>query len=125
MSGMISTPALLLPLVGCTLLVCTATASLPVLLQSQQQPREVPPPSLQVAGERVVVRSGNGRWYLNEQPIADARLARLLAEPPKNGGGEVVLVVGRSLTLAEVSESLAWLRAVSPQTVRLEPALGQ
>jgi len=124
-SGPISTPALLLPLVGCTLLVCTATASLPVLLLSQQEPREVTAPPLQVTGERVVVRSGNGRWYLNQQPIADERLARLLAEPPENGGGDVVLVVGRSLTLAEVSESLAWLREMSPQPVRLEPALEQ
>jgi hypothetical protein len=76
-----------------------------------------------VAGEQVVARGSGDRWYLNEQPIAAGRLASLLADPPRTDAGEVVLVVSRTLTLAEVSESLAWLRQVSPQPVRLEPAL--
>lgn len=123
MTGPISVLHLLLPLVGCTLLLCTATASLPVLLLSQPQPREQPTSPLTVAGEQVVARGSGDRWYLNQQPIAADRLARLLAEPPRTDAGEVVLVVSRTLTLAEVSESLAFLRQVSPQPVRLEPAL--
>jgi len=123
MTGPISVLHLLLPLVGCTLLVCTATASMPVLLLSQREPREQPASPLTVAGEQVVARGSGDRWYLNEQPIAAGRLASLLADPPRTDAGEVVLVVSRTLTLAEVSESLAWLRQVSPQPVRLEPAL--
>jgi hypothetical protein len=72
----------------------------------------------------VVARGSGGRWYLNQQPIAAEPLARLLAETGDGGGnGEVVLVVSRTLSLADVSDSLAWLRQVSPQPVRLEPAL--
>jgi hypothetical protein len=70
----------------------------------------------------VVARGAGGRWYLNQQPIAPERLARLLGEA-KGNGGEVVLVVSRSLRLAEVSESLAWLRRASPLPVRLAPPL--
>jgi hypothetical protein len=120
----VNTAALVLPLVGSTLLVCTATASLPALLLSQRQPRDPSPPAQALANEQVVARGSGGRWYLNQQPIATARLARLLAETGGSGGnGEVVLVVSRTLSLADVSDSLAWLRQVSPLPVRLEPAL--
>jgi hypothetical protein len=119
-----NTPALLLPLVGCTLLVCTATASLPALLLSQRQPRDPPLTAQAIASEQVVARGAGGRWYLNQQPIATARLARLLGETGGGGSnGDVVLVVSRTLSLADVSASLAWLRQVSPLPVRLEPAL--
>jgi hypothetical protein len=78
------------------------------------------------ASEQVVARGSGGRWYLNQQPIAAERLARLLAEAERSEGkGEVVLVVSRTLSLADVSNSLAWLRQVSPLPVRLEPALDQ
>ena len=120
----VNTAALVLPLVGSTLLVCTATAGLPALLLSQRPPRDPSLPTQAVAGEQVVARGSGGRWYLNQQPIAAERLARLLAETGDGGGnGEVVLVVSRTLSLADVSDSLAWLRQVSPQPVRLEPAL--
>jgi hypothetical protein len=104
-------------------MVCTATAALPALLLSQPSPRERPRPPQAPALEQVVARGSGGRWYLNQQPIAPERLARLLGEAKGNGGGEVVLVVSRSLRLAEVSESLAWLRRASPLPVRLAPPL--
>lgn len=122
MSGPGNTAALLVPLVATTLVVCTATAALPALLLSQRPPREQPIPPALVASEQVVARGAGGRWYLNQQPISAGRLARLLGEAGDNGS-EVVLVVSRTLSLAEVSDSLAWLRQVSPQPVRLEPAL--
>ena len=121
-SGALNSAALLLPLVGSTLVVCTATAALPALLLSQPSPRERPRPPQAPALEQVVARGSGGRWYLNQQPIAPERLARLLGEA-KGNGGEVVLVVSRSLRLAEVSESLAWLRRASPLPVRLAPPL--
>jgi len=122
MSGPLNSAALLVPLVGSTLVVCTATAALPALLLSQPSPRERPRPPQAPALEQVVARGSGGRWYLNQQPIAPERLARLLGEA-KGNGGEVVLVVSRSLRLAEVSESLAWLRRASPLPVRLAPPL--
>jgi hypothetical protein len=121
-SGALNSAALLVPLVGSTLVVCTATAALPALLLSQPSPRERPRPPQAPALEQVVARGAGGRWYLNQQPIAPERLARLLGEA-KGNGGEVVLVVSRSLRLAEVSESLAWLRRASPLPVRLAPPL--
>lgn len=121
-SGALNSAALLLPLVGSTLVVCTATAALPALLLSQPSPRERPRPPQVPALEQVVARGAGGRWYLNQQPIAPERLARLLGEA-KGNGGEVVLVVSLSLRLAEVSESLAWLRRASPLPVRLAPPL--
>ena len=121
-SGALNSATLLLPLVGSTLVVCTATAALPALLLSQPSPRERPRPPQTPALEQVVARGAGGRWYLNQQPIAPERLARLLGEA-KGNGGEVVLVVSRSLRLAEVSESLAWLRRASPLPVRLAPPL--
>jgi hypothetical protein len=123
MAPALTSSALLLALVGSTLVVCTATAGLPALLLSQPSPRERPSPPRAPGLEQVVARGSGGRWYLNQQPIAAARLARLLAEARAGEGGEVVLVVSRALSLAEVSASLAWLRQVSPQPVRLEPAL--
>lgn len=115
--------ALLVPLVGSTLVVCTATAALPALLLSQPRPLERPSPPQPPAVEQVVARGAGGRWYLNQQPVAPERLARLLGEARPNEGGEVVLVVSRSLRLEEVSESLAWLRRTSPLPVRLAPPL--
>lgn len=115
--------ALLVPLVGSTLVVCTATAALPALLLSQISPREQPSPPQVPALEQVVARGAGGRWFLNQQPIAPERLARLLGEAKGNDDGEVVLVVSRSLRLEEVSESLAWLRRTSPLPVRLAPPL--
>jgi hypothetical protein len=120
----VNAAALLLPLVGSTLLVCTATASLPALLLSQRQPRDPGLPAEALASEQVVARGAGRRWYLNQQPIAADRLARLLAETGGSGdSGEVVLVVSRTLSLADVSDSLVWLRQVSPRPVRLEPGL--
>jgi hypothetical protein len=121
-SGALNSAALLLPLVGSTLVVCTATAALPALLLSQPSPRERPRPPQAPGHHLLEGRGAGGRWYLNQQPIAPERLARLLGEA-KGTGGEVVLVVSRSLRLAEVSESLAWLRRASPLPVRLAPPL--
>ena len=122
MNGNGTAAALLLPLVGSTLVVCTATAALPALLLSQRLPREQPLPPAVVPSEQVVARGPAGRWYLNQQPISPERLARLLAEAGDDGG-KVVLVVSRTLSLGEVSDSLAWLRQVSPGPVRLHPPL--
>lgn len=119
----VNTGALLFPLVGATLVVCTATAALPALLLSQPKPKERATPTQLQPLELVVARGSGGRWYLNQQPMAAGRLARLLVEAKTNESAAVVLVVSRTLSLAEVSESLAWLRQVSPRPVRLEPAL--
>lgn len=123
MAGPLNSGALLVSLVGSTLVVCTAAAALPALLLSQPRPREQPSPPQASELEQVVARGAGGRWYLNQQPIAPERLARLLGEARVNDGGEVVLVVSRTLHLAEVSESLAWLRQSSPLPVRLAPPL--
>ena len=123
MAGPLNSAALLLPLVGSTLVVWTATAALPALLLSQPRPRERPSRHQAPALEQVVARGSGGRWYLNQQPMAAERLARLLGEVRAGDGGEVVLVVSRTLSLAEVSESLAWLRQASPRPVRLAPVL--
>ncbi|QVL53880.1 MAG: hypothetical protein KFB97_06020 [Cyanobium sp. M30B3] len=123
MTGPLNSAALLVSLVGSTLVVCTAAAALPALLLSQPRPRERPSPPQAPELEQVVARGAGGRWYLNQQPIAPERLARLLGEARVNDGGEVVLVVSRTLHLAEVSEGLAWLRQSSPLPVRLAPPL--
>jgi hypothetical protein len=123
MAAALNASTLLLPLVGSTLVVCTATAGLPALLLSQPSPRERPSPPQAPVLAQVVARGSGGRWYLNQQPIAAGRLARLLGEARPGDGGEVVLVVSRTLSLAEVSESLAWLRQSTPRPVRLAPAL--
>jgi hypothetical protein len=123
MAGPLNSAALLVSLVGSTLVVCTAAAALPALLLSQPRPRERPSPPQAPGLEQVVARGAGGRWYLNQQPIAPERLARLLGEARVNDGGEVVLVVSRTLHLAEVSEGLAWLRQSSPLPVRLAPPL--
>lgn len=113
-------PLLALPLVGCTLLTCTAVASLPALLASARPPRPAPQPS-PGDGELVVVRSASGHWYLNQQPIAAPALAQLLAEG--SGQEPVRLLASDALTIAELVEAQAWLRRQGPRPVRLEPAL--
>jgi len=121
---------LAIPLVGCTLLICTAVASLPALLASAQPPRPAPQPSdltpalalpTPGAAELVVVRSASGHWYLNQQPIAAPALARLLAE--ESGQKPVRLLASDRLSIAELVQAQAWLRPQGPRPVVLEPAL--
>lgn len=130
MPSPLSPAALVMPAVALTLLLTTAVAALPALLASGQAPRTPTaagaPGATEATPPLLLARSGRGVWFLRGQPIAAAALARLLADGPaagQPGGGEVVLLAGADLRLAEVSASLQWLRRHSRRPVRLEPAL--
>jgi biopolymer transport protein ExbD len=115
-------PALLTPLAASVLLVCTAVAALPALLASGVEPRVPSRFDPLVSQPLLVVHSAQGRWYLDGQPIAAAALARLLAAAD-NRDRPVRLLASNSLSIADVSGALAWLRRQGGGSVELEPAL--
>lgn len=132
----LSPAALVMPAAALTLLLTTAVAALPALLASGQAPRtpatsreRLPaagaPGATEATPPLLLARSGRGVWFLRGQPIAAAALARLLADGTTTGrsAGEVVLLAGADLSLAEVSASLQWLRRHSRRPVRLETGL--
>jgi len=115
-------PALLAPLASSVLLVCTAVAALPALLASGVEPRLPPRVDPLAIQPLLVVRSAQGRWYLEGQPIAGSALAQLLAAAD-NRQRPVRLLASNSISIADVSAALAWLRRQSRGSVQLEPAL--
>jgi hypothetical protein len=117
--------ALLAPLVATTLTVLAAVAGLPALLLASRSPlprRSAPRP---VAGAPLqLVRSAQGTWFLNGQPIARDGLARLLQGLP-GSSTELRFMPSSRLPVAEVSDSLHWLRRQSGGLVELELVSGR
>lgn len=106
-------------LVGLTLLVCGAVAALPEVWPARA-PR--PRPALAAGGTpplRIVQGPGD-RWYLNGDPIPRPRLASLLRG--HGAASDIRFLPSAALSLQEVTESLAWLRGLSPDRVVLELA---
>lgn len=106
-------------LVGLTLLLCGAVAALPDIWPAripQSRPSEV-------AGDGPplwIVRGPAGRWYVNGDPLPPERVANLLRDDPEPS--EIRFLPSAALSLGEVSESLAWLRSLTPEPVVLELA---
>lgn len=114
--------ALITPLAGSVLLVCTAVASLPALLASGVEPRRPAAADPLVSQPLLVLRTARGRWFVDGQPVAGDALARLLSAEA-NRGRPVQLLASNGLRMADVSAALAWLRRHGSGPVRLEPAL--
>lgn len=104
-------------LVTLTLLVCGGVALVPDLWRERAPRVRQPPATASLVKPIWLVRGGNGRWYLNGDPISDTDLARRLA---RNGGGEVHLLVSSQLSSVEASRSLRWLRSLGGGAVVLE-----
>lgn len=112
--------ALIAPLVAATLVVLTAVAGLPALLLASAPPQWRNPAVGAVAGASLqLVRSGQGRWFLNGQPIAELALARLLRRQ-RGFATELRFQPSARLQAGQVSTSLAWLRRESGRPVSLD-----
>lgn len=112
--------ALIAPLVAATLVVLTAVAGLPALLLVSAPPQSRNPAVGAVAGAPLqLVRSGQGRWFLNGQPIAEPALAGLLRRQ-RGLATELRFQPSARLHAAQVSTSLAWLRRESGRPVALD-----
>lgn len=112
--------ALITPLVAATLVVLTAVAGLPALLLASPPPQPRHGAAGAVAGAPLqLVRSGQGRWFLNGQPIAELALARLLRRQ-RGSATELRFQPSARLPAGRVSSSLAWLRRESLRPVALD-----
>ncbi len=104
-----------LALSALTLLLCTAVAALPPLLQ-ERQPR--PLALRHTAGPPLwVVRDPRGRWHLNGTPLPAAALARTLAQG--HGRRPVHFLPAAGMPVGEVTQSLTWLRRQAGPVVLL------
>lgn len=111
---------LIAPLVAATLVVLSAVAGLPALLLASPPPQARNPAVAAMAGAPLqLVRSGQGRWFLNGQPIAELALARLLRRQ-RGSATELRFQPSARLQAAQVSTSLAWLRRESARPVALD-----
>ncbi len=116
--------ALIAPLVASTLMVLAAVAGLPALLLASRPPLPRQSAPRPVAGTPLqLVRSGQGTWFLNGQPIARDGLARLLQGLP-GSSTELRFMPSSRLPVAEVSDSLHWLRRQSGGLVELDLVSG-
>ena len=112
--------ALIAPLVAATLVVLAAVAGLPALLLASAPPQARNPAAGAVAGAPLqLVRSGQGRWFLNGQPIAESALVRLLRRQ-RGLASELRFQPSAQLQAVQVSTSLAWLRRESGRPVALD-----
>lgn len=97
-------------LVGLTLLIAGAVASLPLLIgRAAPKPDPGAPDS---SGPLLrVVEAPGGRWYLRGDPIARPSLASLLRSnrPPQT----LHYLPSGALSIGEVSTSLRWLRRIN------------
>lgn len=119
-----STQALIAPLVATTLTVLAAVAGLPALLLASRSPLPRQSAPRPVAGAPLqLVRSGQGTWFLNGQPIARDGLARLL-QGLRSSSTDLRFMPSSRLPVAEVSESLHWLRRQSGGVVELDLVSG-
>ncbi len=117
---MTGTLSLTAPLVAVSLVVLTAVAALPALLLASSPPQSHNPAVGGVAGAPLqLVRSGQGAWFLNGQPIAEPALGRLLRRQ-RGTATELRFQPSARLQAAQVSMSLAWLRRESGRPVALE-----
>lgn len=104
-----------LALTALTLLVCTAVAAVPPLLQ-ERQPRIVPLRA--AAGSPLwVVLDAKGRWHLNGESLPADALARRLAR--ERGRRPVHLLPAAGLPVGKVRQSLGWLRRQAGSVVML------
>ena len=116
--------ALIAPLVATTLTVLAAVAGLPALLLASRPPLPRQSAPRPVAGAPLqLVRSGQGTWFLNGQPIARDGLARLL-QGFRGSSTELLFLPSARLPVAEVSDSLHWLRRQSGGLVELDLVSG-
>jgi hypothetical protein len=101
-------------LVGLTLLVGGAVAALPDLWHVRT-PRHRPMQSAGTAPPLWIVQGPPDRWFVNGEPMTRSGIASLLRDPGqgKDGAREVRFLPSASLSLGEVSGSLAWLRGLN------------
>lgn len=104
-------------LVGCTLLLCGAVAVLPELARERTpQPRAA---LRSASSPHWIVQSASGHWFLDGEPMPRARLESELRRAGRRQQPLHYLPSG-SLSLAEISASLASLRRISRAAVSLE-----
>jgi len=128
-SGML---ALVMPATATTLVVLTATASLPALLVGPLEPRVRANQPAVRAETLLIVRSALGAWYVNGSPLSETALGerlsrqRLRQAQAGSQGPSVQLryLPSPALGSGEVSRSLAWLQRQSGRPVQLQLAGG-
>ena len=110
---------LVLALSAVTLTLTTAMAMLPALLRDIPI-REAPNALTDSKAKRwYVVRSPQGSWFLNGEPIAVTVLARTLRGEDLPAGG-IRFLPSSGRKASEVAADLAWLQTTSDVPVRLQ-----
>jgi hypothetical protein len=116
------TPITSAALVGLTLMVCGAVATLPAVVRER-----IPRPQPVAAGlppqEVWIVRGPQERWFVDGRPLSGPTLGALLRRQPP--GTQLHLLPAAGLSSAEVAASLRWLRGLRGDPVRLELGGGQ
>ena len=111
---------LVIALTAVTLTLTTSMAMLPAVLRDPaiRQPSSTPVHSKK-ADRWYLVRSPQGSWYLNGEPISATVLSRTLrGEDLPDGGIRFLPSGGRQAS--DVASDLAWLKATSIVPVRLQ-----
>ncbi|WP_411869829.1 hypothetical protein [Vulcanococcus limneticus] len=129
MTGML---ALVMPATATTLVVLTATASLPALLGGSPEPRAQASQTTTGAETLLIVRSAIGAWSVNGSPLSEATLGerlrrqrlRLAQAGPQGPAVRVHFLPSPGLGSGEVSRNLAWLQRQSGSPVQLQLAGG-
>lgn len=124
--------ALVMPATATTLVVLTATASLPPLLVGPPEPRAQARPSITHAETLLIVRSAIGAWSVNGSPLSEATLGerlrrqrlRLAQAGPQVPAVRLHFLPSPGLNSGEVRRSLAWLQRQSGSPVQLQLAGG-
>ena len=110
---------LVLALTAVTLTLTTAIAMLPALLHETVLREPIGMTDNPRAERWYVVRSPQGSWYLNGEPIAVSVLAGTLRDGDLPEGGIRFLPSSGRLA-SEVASDLAWLQTTSAVPVRLQ-----
>ncbi|MCP9815782.1 hypothetical protein KBY76_03765 [Synechococcus sp. GreenBA-s] len=129
MTGML---ALVMPATATTLVVLTATASLPALLVGSPEPAAQASQPTAGAETLLIVRSAIGAWSVNGSPLSEAVLGvrlrrqrlRLVQAGPQGPSVRLHFLPSPGLGSGEVSRSLTWLQRQSGSPVQLQLAGG-
>jgi len=124
--------ALVMPATATTLVVLTATASLPAFLVPRPEAKAPAKQPLGRAETLLIVRSALGTWYVNGSPVGEAALGdrlrrqrlRLAQAGPQGPSVRMRYLPSPGLGSGEVSRSLAWLQRQSGSPVQLQLAGG-
>jgi hypothetical protein len=103
-------------LVGVILLLCGSVAALADLARDRQ-PMVRPQAAQAFASVLWVVQAGDGRWFVNGEPVSGSRLPRVLEAQPSRA--EIRFLPAATLPLGQVARSLAQLRSISTRPVAL------